>query len=164
MLAAADLYVRNVEVRQLVTAAEAAADAIGQWETSRHQIMSDLPGEFYVTREQRQDAERRLQREAADATTSLTDAVARLRDVGVTVPWHGDIVRARDRYLDHANAWIARLQLLTRDPSALQEPAPRIATTRSASEDAFRAALPLVALQGLDDRVEALFDGQPPAG
>lgn len=157
------MYVRNIEVRQLVTAAEAATDAMGQWEAGRHRIMSDLPGAFYVTREQRQDTERRLQREAADATMSLTDAAARVNEVGVALPWHGDVVRARDRYLEHTDAWIARLQRLTSDPSALPEPAPEIAATRSASEHAFRDALPPAALYELDDRVEALFDGQPPA-
>jgi hypothetical protein len=158
-VAAADWYVRNVELRRLMTAAEAAAEAIDEWETGRDRIMSDLPGAFYLTPEQRRDTERQVRREAMDATLSLTGAAARVQDVRVTLQWHGAVVRAQDRYLDHTDAWITRLQEVARDPSTLSESTPDIAATRSASEDAFRNALPPAALFGLDDRVEALFDG-----
>ena len=162
-LAAADWYVRNAELRGLVTAAEAAAEAVDGWETARDRILSDLPGEFYRTPEQRRDSDRQLRREAAAATMSLTDAAAGVRDVRATLPWHRQVERARDRHLDHIEAWLARLRRVARDPSTLSEPIADITATRSVSEQAFRAALPPVALSGLDDRVAALFDQQPAA-
>lgn len=158
-VAAADWYVRNAELRRLMTAAEAAAEAIDEWEAGRHRIMADLPGAFYLTPEQRRDTERQLRREAGEAMMSLTDAAARVHDVGIALPWHGQVERARDHHIDYIEAWIAHLQRVARDPSTLSEPTPTIATTRSASERAFRHALPPAALHGLDDRVEALFDG-----
>ena len=163
-MAAADLYVRNVELRGLVTAAESAAEAVGGWGADRDRIMSDLPGAFYQTPQQRRDTERQLRRAAADATMSLTDAAAGLRDVRAALPWHRQVDHVRDRHLDHIEAWTARLRRVARDPSTLSEPTPEIAATRSASAQAFRAALPPVALYGLDDRVEAVFDEQPAAG
>ncbi|HSK91930.1 MAG TPA: hypothetical protein VK875_11530 [Euzebyales bacterium] len=153
----ADWYVRNAEVRRLVAGAEAAAEAIDQWETGRDRIVSELPGAFYITPEQQRETDRELQREAAAAAMAVTDAAARVQEVSVSLAWHDDVVRARDRYLDHADAWIARLRQVARDPATLSEPAPGIAETRSASERAFRAAVPPVALYGLSDRVEALF-------
>lgn len=162
-VAAVDWYVRNVELRRLTTAAEAAAEAINEWEAGRDRIMSDLPGAFYLTPEQRRDTDLQVRREAADATLSITGAAVRVQDIRVTLPWHADVVRAQDRYLDHTDAWITRLQEVARDPSTLSDPPPSISETRSASEDAFRNALPPAALFGLDDRVEALFDGQPAA-
>lgn len=159
-MAAADWFLRSAEFRGLVTAAEEAADAIDEWEAGRDRITADLPGAFYLTPQQRQDTDRQLRREAADATMSLADAATRVREVRVALPWHRDVEQARNRYLDHIDAWTVRLRRAARDPSMLQEPAPDIAATRSTSERAFRDALPPVALHGLDGRVEALFDGQ----
>jgi hypothetical protein len=162
-LAAADWYVRNAELRGLVTAAEAAAEAVSEWETARDRILSGLPGEFYRTPEQRRDTDRQLRREAAAATMPLTDAAAGVRGVRATLPWHTQVERARDRHLDHLEAWLARLRQVARDPSTVSEPMADITATRSASERAFRAALPPVALSRLDDRVAVLFDQQTAA-
>lgn len=156
-LTVADWYTRNLELHQVVLAAEDAHDAIGHWHTARREIASSLPSAHYLTDEHRRRGELLIRREAAASARSLTASAAGIQTITVRLPWHYAIVGARNRYREHVNAWIARLRRLSRDPASLDEPTPTIAATRAASKEAFRAALPPAALHDLDERINALF-------
>ena len=158
-LATADWYVRNLELEQLVAATRGPSEEIDRWRTTRHEILSELPSAHFVTPEMRERAERQLGRAAADAAEALEGSTAELEAVSVRVPWHQGIRRARDRYVDYTDAWVARLEQLARDPAAVEEPAPQLTEARSASERAFRDAIPPVALDGIDTSIERLFAG-----
>jgi len=156
-LAGADCYMRNLELHHVVLAAEDADDAIDHWHTARREIAASLPSAHYLTDEHRRRGERLIRREATASARSLTASAAGIQTITVRLPWHHAIVRARNRYREHVNAWIARLRGLARDPANLDEPPPTIAATRTASKTAFHATLPPAAFHNLDQRINALF-------
>lgn len=153
----ADWVVRITELRQLVTATEAADEAIAQWETSRDEILATLPSAHFVTPELRQQTEQQIARAAADATAPLIDAAEAVREDTVSLPWHVGIVQARNAYVAYIDAWVAYLERLAGDPASYGQPETQLATARSASVRAFDEALPPMALFGLGDRIGTLF-------
>lgn len=153
----ADWFARNTEMRQLVTATEAANDAIDQWERARDEILAELPSAHFVTPELRQQAEQQIAQAAAQALPALTEAASAVSDISVRVPWHEGVIAARDAYVEYLDAWLARLQGLIDDPASFDEPATQIAAARSDTVRAFGDALPPMALFGLGNRVDALF-------
>jgi hypothetical protein len=75
--------------------------------------------------------------------------------------WHPEIGAAQDAYLAHNRAWQAYLERAASDPAEFAKEQADINSTFAQAEIDVRAAVPVVPLFNLQDRVDVIFAPPP---
>ena len=157
----ADWGVRNVEMRNLVTAVEAseAAMTTTQEELSKAFAPFDIGGP--LTPEETSLLRQQLTTIARDAQVSIEQAGIAVAEVDVQ-PWHRPIKDAQMAYLVHNQAWVKYMEAAAEDPVEFVNPQPLVNETFMLAEPIMKRAVPQPPLFNLDERVAKIFiDGMP---
>ncbi len=164
-LGAADWTARNAEMNRLVTAIETSEAAMGDVQDQVELALAGIDTESgTLTDEQRAEVSARLQAVAEEGAQGIAAAETGVRNVRV-LPWHRDIARARDAYLEHNRAWQDYLRAAAVDPSEMFADQPAVNETFLAVEPLLTQAVPDPALFDLDARVRLIFEeGQADGG
>jgi hypothetical protein len=152
---AAEAVLRDRELGAVIDhvedAEEGMADADRQFDAIADAATRNGSGWSDLERERFADA-------AEDAAVDLLVSVERLEDETV-LPWHRAVDRARDRYLEHAEAWLDVYESWADDEDEPAEASVRINATWELAEDAFEdATVPLLG-RGDADRIDRIFAG-----
>jgi hypothetical protein len=91
--------------------------------------------------------------EGRDRIKEAGDLVAAVR----ISPWHQDLLRARQAYLEHNQAWQAYLDRASKDAGEFALPQDEVNSTFLEAEPFFRAAIPVPDGYSLSDRVDLIF-------
>lgn len=159
---AGDWVVRNVQMRELVTAIEGSEAAMG---TVQDQISAAF--DAFAAKKNPTDADKdafdaTLSNIAANGASSIAlagDKVAAVR----LLPWDVAIWNSRQAYLDHNLAWQEYLSAAALNPIELTKDQPAINDTFLVFEETITAAVPDPALFDLEKRVAHLFIEQEPS-
>lgn len=143
---------------QLLDAVELSEKVLEDSQRDLNNIAPQL--HYRLTAERREQVLAALQRSAADAAAEVQDTGALVQEVFV-LPWHRSLVKAREVYDDHSQAWDDRYSNAADDIGTLNDRAPgaRITSTFRVAERAFVAAIPRLALNDAEARVAAIFEG-----
>ena len=157
-LIAADWYLANREMNNVLTAMEASEaalvaaddglDAAVEASVANDDGRLDPPEERAL--------ERLVPEAARQALPAVVEAAADVEDVMI-FPWHTTLDRARDRYLDHSDAWEARLTRVAGDYRQLAAPSTDIATTFARSARTTEQALRPLPLFDATQRIDAIY-------
>ena len=162
-LVAWDWTGRNMEMNALVTAVEASEDAMGR-------TQEDLAATAARLRTLTSDAQK--QRAIDDLVAGAQRGEMRIGSAGEVVgqvpvlPWHADIVEAKEAYIAHNLSWQVYMAAIAADPKVYGTDQPVIDATFMAADPLMRAAVPDPPLFDLAQRVDRIFvegAGPPPA-
>jgi hypothetical protein len=158
-LAIGDWVARNAEMARLLQAIEGSESAMIATQDEITALMA----------QHSQDPEGGgLIAELGDAAGRGRDAIAAQgRQVaGVDVlPWHAPIEEAKQAYLAHNNAWQEYLDRASTNPSEFVTPQTLVDSTFAAAEPLLRAAVPLLDLWDLTQRIDLIYaPPEAPAG
>lgn len=103
---------------------------------------------------------RAIAAEGRDRIKAAGDAVAAVP----VSPWHGDLLRAREAYLRHNQAWQDYLGRAAEDAGEFGRPQEQVDSTFMAAEPLFRAAIPNPDVFGIQDRIDVIFAEPVPEG
>jgi hypothetical protein len=157
----ADWGVRNVEMRNLVSAVEASEAAMT---TTQEQVSNafapfDIGGP--LTPEETELLRQQLTTIARDARVSIEQAGIAVAEVDVQ-PWHRAIKDAQLAYLVHNQAWVRYMEAAAQDPVEFINPQPLVNETFELAEPIMKRAVPQPPLFDLQARVAQIFiDGSP---
>jgi hypothetical protein len=160
-----DWLARNIEMDRLIIAIEQSESAMGEVQDRVSVVFDDLDGEV-PSDAQRSDAETaaavaKLAEIAVDGEQAIAAAAREIARVNV-LPWHTDILQARDTYLLHNYAWQAYMQSAQKDPVAFTVPQNLVNQTFEDSEEPLMKAVPSPSLFDLPERVESIFEEGAP--
>ncbi len=158
-------WASNIEMDRLVIAIEESESAMGEV-LDRVDIVFDKIDGGIPANGQDLDAETiaavaELATIAADGEAAIAAAgrdIARLN----ILPWHTDILTAREAYLLHNYAWQAYMQSAQQDPVAFTVTQPLVNQSFIDAEAPLERAIPSPPLFDLPERVRMIFDeGMP---
>lgn len=154
-----DVFLANRETRELLRTVEASESAMvganrrveaafGPYDASS--MPPDQESTIAII-----DALLRIGREESVA---IQTAGAQVEDVNL-LPWHRDLRRARDSYLDHVEAWRRYLDALAEDPTAMTNPehSTEIRATFLIAGQRFEKAVPWRDLYDSGERIDQVF-------
>jgi hypothetical protein len=98
-----DWALRCWEANRLVAAIEASESAMARWRNADDMVYERLPEEPW-TEEEYARGSAEVSRVATVYLTEVAVTETGVADLRLA-PWHRALVRAQDRYLDHAGAW-----------------------------------------------------------
>lgn len=150
-----DWYAQNRELDRLLTRLETAEETVNRWGPATQTIFADyegpdpLPPEVWT----------RLEAAAAASARDVTDKVERVDELRF-LPWHGDLARARDRYVHHAGLWLEYLGRVAGDAeSNYQKRSDEVLATYRQTLADLRRAVPSRPSQDFEARITALEPG-----
>ncbi len=148
-----DWLARSAEMDRLVAGIEESEAAmIAAMDGVRAALDDDSAAE-----ELSQDTAEALQSFASEGEAAVARAATGI-DAVVIQPWHDDVLLARDRYLEHNQAWQDFLAAAAQEPEQWFVEYEPITTTWDAFGPALRNAVPTPALWDLAERVEIILD------
>ena len=158
-LAIGDWVARNAEMGRLLQAIEGSESAMV---TTQDEVTGLM-------------AEHGQDPEGSGLIADLTDAAGRGRDAIAAqgsqvqavdvLPWHTQILDAKQAYLAHNSAWQEYLDRASQNPSEFVTPQPLVDSTFAAAEPLLRAAVPLLDLWEFTRRIDVIYaPPQAPAG
>ena len=157
---AADAVARNIEMRNLVTRIEASEAVMGDLQQGVQDIAAQYQGQLPLDDQQQAALDDALTSLAADSEAKLARAADGVAGVEWLI-WHQDIGAAQEAYLAHNRAWQAYLARAAKDPAEFGREQPLVDSTFADAEPRIRAAVPVLPLFDLSDRVDTIF--APPA-
>ncbi len=156
-VAAADWGSRNYALNSLLAAVEQSEAEM----VATNEGVARISGEFSPAEaadpQQRQQVRADLEQFAAASRSRLAAAGADLPRVWV-LPWQEDVIAARDAYMAHHAAWLRYLAEAGDDAAVLFGEYPDIPRTWDTAEKRIRAAVPVPAWPGTDERLDDLFN------
>ena len=155
-----DAVARNAEMRALVTAIERSEAAMGEAQENLGGIIEAYSGRTPLSEEDQAELDAALQAAAAQGRDAIAAAAQPVRDVRWLL-WHRDVASAQDAYLAHNRAWREYLDRASEDPSEFARPQDDVNSTFADAEVEVRAAIPLIALFDLRDRIDVIFAPPP---
>jgi hypothetical protein len=160
-LIAGDWGVRNIEMRNLVTAVEASEQAMQQTQDRVSEAFAPFDIGGPLTPEETSLLRDQLSGIAKDGKVAIEQAGVVVAEVD-TQPWHRAIQEAQLAYLVHNQAWVDYLTAASEDPVEFVNPQPLVNETFALAEPIMKRAVPQPALFDLDQRVAQIFiDGAP---
>ena len=148
MVVAGELALRSVEADNLVRAVEQSETAMKTTQADFDEVLSAYDTESLTDEEREQ-----LRTELADVATRGEAAIAAAGE-GVAevqiMPWHAQLLDAREAYLAHNQAWVAYMAAAAEDPAEWFRPQPAV------NETFADAKLPLVEAVPLFDPLDTL--------
>lgn len=132
-----------------------SSEAQMTWTQGQVQDAIDAYGQTQSEQAQRELIDN-LQSIAAEGRDRIKAAGDEVAAVDVS-PWHGDLLRAKQAYLEHNAAWQEYLDRASRDASEFGRPQDRVDSTFAAAEPLFRQAVPIPDAYGTKQRVDVIF-------
>jgi hypothetical protein len=151
---------RNVEMRALVSNIEQSESAMADVQNAIQAMSVHFDPNTPLTAEESAAVNEKLQQIAADGVVGISAGGA-LVESTTALPWHKDILAARDAYVAHNKAWQAYLTAAAKDASEFAKPQDNVNSTFKAAEQPIRDAVPRPALFSLPERVDAIFAPPP---
>lgn len=157
----ADWGIRNVEMRDLVSAIEDSEREMMQTQDDVTAALEPFEIGGALTPEETEVLRGKLVEIAQDAETRIQSAGERVAGVRIQ-PWHRAISDAQLAYLVHNQAWVRYMAAAANDPIEFLNPQPLVNQTFVDAEPIMVKAVPIPPLFGLDQRVDQIFiDGTP---
>lgn len=155
-----DAAARNAEMRSLVTAIERSEAAMGETQENVRGIIQAYAGRTPLSEDDQDELDAALQAAAAQGRDAIAAAGTEVAEVNWLL-WHRDVAAAQESYLEHNRAWQEYLGRAAEDPSEFARAQDDVNSTFADAEVEVRAAIPLIALFDLRDRIDVIF--APPA-
>ncbi len=155
LLVVADWYERNRELGNLLDAVETSESAMNGAIRSFTGADSSLGSPPY-TQEAVDDWEAKVLAASSKGAAAVLTTGDAIRDVRI-LPWHSSLKTAKARYLAHNKTWQVHLTAVANDPAELFTPHPEIGGTFTSAEAAFRKAVPMLALNDAEARIDEIF-------
>ena len=153
---AVDWWAQNREMDRILDRIEASEATVNRLDPAIEAIFAEYIGRGALPPEERATLFARIERVAAESVRRV-DAPARAVAGVRVLPWHRDLARARDGYVQHVAFWQARSRALARDAeAAYPERSPAIDSTYREALDALRRAVPRRPTQDFAARLRAL--------
>jgi hypothetical protein len=159
-LVVTDWALRNAEMNALVAKVEVSEDSMGTLQGDLGATFDAFASQGQLTPDQRAKLNAQIQKVAGAGHDAVEKAGIGVEAVSV-LPWDTAIVRAKDDYVRHNQAWQAYLAQATQDPGEVTRPQNEIKDSFTAAETPMKSAVPRPTLFHLKQRVDALF--APPA-
>ena len=156
-----DAVARNAEMRALVTAIERSEAAMGDTQENVRGILEAYSGRTPLSEQDQAELDAALQAAASQGRDAIAAAGEQVGAVQWLV-WHRDVGQAQDAYLAHNRAWQEYLDRASGDPAEFARSQDDVNSTFVDAEAEVRAAIPLIALFDLRDRIDVIF-APPPA-
>ena len=165
----------NIEMDRLIIAIEKSEAAMGTVQDRVEVIFDDLDGEIPGDGPQTEETEpgnpptdaetaaavAELAAIAVDGQAAISEAAREIASLNI-LPWHTEIIEAREAYLLHNYAWQAYMQSAQEDPVAFATPQPLVNQTFMDAEEPLVRAVPEPPLFDLPARVQAIFEEGAP--
>lgn len=158
-------WASNVEMDRLVIAIEESEAAMGEVLDQVDVIFDKIDGDIPANGE---DLDAETIAAVAELATIAVDGEAAIAAAGREIanlnilPWHTDILAAREAYLLHNYAWQAYMQSAQEDPVAFAVPQPLVNQSFIDAQEPLERAIPNPPLFDLPERVRMIFDeGMP---
>ena len=148
MVVAGELALRSVEADNLVRAVEQSETAMKTTQAEFDEVLSAYDTEN-LTDEEREQLRMELADVAARGEVAIAGAGEGVAEVQI-MPWHAQLLDARDAYLAHNQAWVAYMAAAAEDPAEWFRPQPAV------NETFADAKLPLVEAVPLFDPLDTL--------
>lgn len=158
-------WASNVEMDRLVIAIEESEAAMGEVLDQVDVIFDKIDGDIPANGE---DLDAETIAAVAELATIAVDGEAAIAAAGREIanlnilPWHTDILAAREAYLLHNYAWQAYMQSAQEDPVTFAVPQPLVNQSFIDAQEPLERAIPNPPLFDLPERVRMIFDeGMP---
>ena len=148
IVVAGELALRSVEADNLVRAVEQSETAMKTTQAEFDEVLSAYDTES-LTDEEREQLRTELADVAARGEAAIAAAGEGVAEVQV-MPWHAQLLDAREAYLAHNQAWVAYMAAAAADPGEWFRPQPAV------NETFADAKLPLVEAVPLFDPLDTL--------
>lgn len=148
MVVAGELALRSVEADNLVRAVEQSETAMKTTQAEFDEVLSAYDTES-LTDEEREQLRTELADVAARGEAAIAAAGEGVAEVQV-MPWHAQLLDAREAYLAHNQAWVGYMAAAAEDPGEWFRPQPAV------NETFADAKLPLVEAVPLFDPLDTL--------
>jgi len=145
---AGELALRTTEADNLVRAVEQSEDAMKSTQAAFSDVLADYDTDN-LTDDEREQLRAELSDVAAQGEAAIAAAGQAVADVQV-MPWHAQLLDAREAYLAHNQAWVDYMAAATEDPAEWFRPQPAVNDTFA------EAKLPLVEAVPLFDPLDTL--------
>lgn len=160
-LVAGDWFVRNVEMRSLVSAIENSESTMAATQDSVASAFDLHGGLDNPVTADREALVTELANVAGYAELAIADAGDQVAHVSV-LPWHLDILAAQRAYVTHNLAWQHYMGRAAKDPIEFTSPQADVNDTFAAVEPALTSAVPQPAIFDLVNHVANIFiEGYP---
>lgn len=166
MLVAVDLWLANREMDRLLVAVERSEDAMLDAQggirravrESGFETMDPAATSTYEYEQARMAALSAAESAAAEGSVEVRTARVEIDDVSV-LPWHRDIRRAQEAYLNHSDAWVDYLRVVSANAARLGDGplTSDVSATFRIAESRFTDAVPWWDLRGAEERIDPLF-------
>ena len=143
-----ELALRSVEADNLVRAVEQSETAMKTTQADFDEVLSAYDTDN-LTDEEREQLRTELSDVAARGEAAIAFAGEGVAEVQI-MPWHAQLLDARDAYLAHNQAWVAYMAAAAEDPGEWFRPQPAV------NETFADAKLPLVEAVPLFDPLDTL--------
>lgn len=148
LVVAGELAVRTVEADNLVRAVEQSESAMKATQAEFDEVLSAYDTDT-LTDEQREQLRAELSDVAVQGEAAIAAAGEGVAEVQI-LPWHAQLLDAREAYLAHNQAWVDYMAAAAEDPAEWFRPQPAV-------NDTFAdAKLPLVEAVPLFDPLDTL--------
>jgi hypothetical protein len=151
--AVGDTVLRDEELDDVLDLIEESEDI----QTAANERLDEIADEI-DTAEGSGPARRRYADRSFEAAADLLVVIEELEDETV-LPWHRSVDRARDRYLEHAGAWLDRYEASAAERDEPADTSVRIVATWELAEDALHGATSPYLGRGDNDRIDRIFAG-----
>ena len=148
MVVAGELALRSVEADNLVRAVEQSETAMKTTQAEFDEVLSAYDTES-LTDEEREQLRSELADVAARGEAAIAAAGEGVAEVQI-MPWHAQLLDAREAYLAHNQAWVGYMAAAAEDPGEWFRPQPAV------NETFADAKLPLVEAVPLFDPLDTL--------
>ena len=148
MVVAGELALRSIEADNLVRAVEQSETAMKTTQADFDEVLSAYDTEN-LTDEEREQLRTELADVAVQGEAAIAAAGEGVAEVQI-MPWHAQLLGARDAYLAHNQAWVAYMAAAAEDPAEWFRPQPAV------NETFAEAKLPLVEAVPLFDPLDTL--------
>lgn len=150
-----ELTVRSLEADALVSAVERSETAMKTTQADFDSVLSAYDTQN-LTDEEREQLRTELSDVAARGEAAIAFAGAEVADVAI-LPWHGQLLAAREAYLAHNQAWVDYMAAAAEDPAEWFRPQPAVNDTFAEAKLPLVEAVPLFDLLDTLPRIELIY-------
>ena len=155
MVVAGELALRSIEADNLVRAVEQSETAMKTTQADFDEVLSAYDTEN-LTDEEREQLRTELADVAAQGEAAIAAAGEGVAEVQI-MPWHAQLLGARDAYLAHNQAWVSYMAAAAEDPGEWFRPQPAVNETFADAKLPLVQAVPLFDPLGTLSRIEVIY-------
>lgn len=156
----ADWGMRSYEMNGLLTAIESSEEAMIDARVGLQVLGSGVDPQA-LSEPSSAELAAELQAHAESSRDDVEAAGRTVAELSVA-SWHSSVAEARTQYLSHNRAWVAYLDAAAEDPARFFVDYPDIDSTWQSAEVSVRKAVPDPTVFDMDERIESIFEGEPP--